>query len=565
MTRKVRHFWAADCETDPFDGQIIPEPFIFGIVGGPSHEYHMFYVMDEFVNFMREIDGDIYFHNGGKFDTFYFRGEANVSTQYPPEEPILMINSRLSDFGLGEARILDSFNLLPTKLANLRKEKFEYSILREDRRDIPANKILIADYLRSDCVNLHAAVTAHRLEHGVTKTQAGAAMRAMYKSKGIRPPKQTPSEFQCYRRFMAGGHVQCFPDESGAWNRIGVDMTLADINSAYPRAMRLRHPYSTSGIVSHRLPNIDDMHKSMIEFDGISRGGLFCRDSKGNIYYPDDKKVHRFCVPGYELIAALECESVDIVRHIESHIFTHTVHAEEFIDLNWNKRTEAKARGDLMMSTIYKLNMNSAYGKHGADPSEYEETILCHPDRIAFYESHGYTQELWWRHDKMLMSRPLPEEKQRFYNVAYAASITGCVRGEWHRGYSACQGVVYGDTDSILAIDASRLNFGDGLGQWKNEGVFDAAFVGGKKLYAFHKKNHPWTDLMDDEGNFLHWKTASKGARLLPSEIVAMCQGKQTTYHPQAPTYSVRLERPVFIPRNISITAKDVRYMSEVL
>lgn len=553
MARRSRYFFTADCETDPFLVNRVPSPFIWAIYGGPDTTYREFATIEAFVEHIKDIDAIIYFHNGGKFDGFFLRGYANT------DEPILIINGRLSRFKIGEAEIRDSMNILPVALKEFKKDKVDYAIMEASERDKPHNRILISDYLRGDCVYLHQLISSHRKEHGVTLTQASAALRASYKSKNIRPPSQTVSEFMTYRPFFAGGRVQCF--EAGVIE--GEDIECYDVNSAYPEAMRHPHPFSTSATVSDHFPPEHELHKSFVEFDGISKGGLYYRDDDGSMYYPDDNRVHRFMVTGYELIVALETNTIQIIRHVQSHTFPHTIDFKEFINTNWDKRKAAKALNDKAMSIIYKLNMNSAYGKNGADPTGYEEFLLATPDSIADWMQENYLLELWWTPERALMSRPLPDEKQRFYNVALAASVTGFQRGILWRGIQACEGVVYCDTDSIFARRASGLATGDELGQWKYEETFDACYIAGKKLYAMHRKGHPFSDDKDEDDKFLHWKIACKGSNLLPSEIVHIARGGTHIYAPRVPTFSCKLGQAVFIPRSIVSTAKDIRIIPE--
>ena len=73
--------------------------------------------------------------------------------------------------------------------------------------------------------------------------------------------------------------------------------------------------------------------------------------------------------------------------------------------------------------------------------------------------------------------------------------------------------------------------------------------IAGKKLYAFKNADPKAVDTKQE------WKTASKGTKLTPEQIVAIAQGQSVTYRPDVPTFSVHRERPIFIDRTVRNTA----------
>jgi hypothetical protein len=131
------------------------------------------------------------------------------------------------------------------------------------------------------------------------------------------------------------------------------------------------------------------------------------------------------------------------------------------------------------------------------------------------------------------------------WNVATAASITGCVRARLMEAKHQCPGALYCDTDSLIAPaeEAEKL-VGEGLGQWELKAVTGGkkrVYIAGKKLYAFeHGENK--------------WLTASKGVRLTPEEIRKVALGGEVTWKNPVPTYSIMrpLSKPEFITRKIS-------------
>src|ERR1700741_2307867 len=95
-----RAFWAADCETDPFKNKRVPKPFVWGLYTGTS--FYSFKTAEEFVDFIKDQDVIIYFHNGGKFDIHFLLKFINLGVE------IQVINGRLVVAHIGKAEIRDS-------------------------------------------------------------------------------------------------------------------------------------------------------------------------------------------------------------------------------------------------------------------------------------------------------------------------------------------------------------------------------------------------------------------------------------------------------------------------
>jgi hypothetical protein len=217
--------------------------------------------------------------------------------------------------------------------------------------------------------------------------------------------------------------------------------------------------------------------------------------------------------------------------------------------------------------------MNSLYGKFASDYNKYREYELCHSEDILNYckpepkfkgDKYGFEPDnREFASEKCLVSKPIPENKHRFYNAATAASITGYVRAMLFRAISQVDIPLYCDTDSIACLDTRSLPLGAGLGAWKVEGDFDEYAIVGKKTYAFHKAGHPRNHDKDEKHQYLHWKTACKGVQLDPAQIYNCASGETITHSPLVPTYSVKRQQPIFTDRQVRSTAKDIRFVPE--
>jgi hypothetical protein len=125
--------------------------------------------------------------------------------------------------------------------------------------------------------------------------------------------------------------------------------------------------------------------------------------------------------------------------------------------------------------------------------------------------------------------------------VSVAASVTGFVRSYLWRNIHKTDTPLYCDTDSIaFAGNQNGINMSNELGAWELEAECDYAAIAGKKLYAFRKL----------DGKF---KTASKGVRLDPSEIIDIAKGATVLYTPDAPTFSIKQGTVKFQSRSIKM------------
>jgi len=140
MKIKNKEIWVADSETDPFDYDIIPAPFIWGLYNGT--DYFEFTDTDDFVDFVSAREILLYAHNGGKFDWHF------LSHRFESGEPILVIAGRLSRFTIGLCEFRDSINIYAKPLEALSKEKFDYDKMEKAVRHLYMDEI--KSYLRSD-------------------------------------------------------------------------------------------------------------------------------------------------------------------------------------------------------------------------------------------------------------------------------------------------------------------------------------------------------------------------------------------------------------------------------
>lgn len=568
-----RRIAVCDCETDPFAiGREEIAPFVWGFFDG--EHYERFDTTESFVLYLREFDGIVYAHNGGKFDWHF------ILPHIDGLQELGIINGRIVRAKCGSAELRDSYAILPVGLASWQKEEIDYRIMEREERDKPENRRAILKYLESDCRYLYEMVSAFIAEFGLHLTLAGASMKKWAEIHEMEPPRSTLEFYEDMRQWYFGGRVECF--KSGVAD---CRFRVADINSAYPRAMLERHPLvpEASRLTRNLTPASIDAWIAkrgpgmvFVKVLAVSRGAFPWRGPDNALYFPNDDVPREYFVTGWEYQAAKDTGTADIQRVLEMRTFAKGQTFERYILPFYERRQKAKAEGDKAGDLFSKLMMNANYGKWAASPLDYKHYVNAPSEYAAFMiglmkeaagggliaddlrekaEASGMAEYCFagtlgpWA----LGEKPLDESEMRFYNVATGASITGWVRAYLWRSLCATEGVIYCDTDSIAAEGfGPGVVFGDALGEWKDEGGFDRYAVAGRKLYAFRyaekfgKKN---------PGD---WKTASKGVRLPAEAIVRVAEGETVKALADRPTFSIH-HPPRLVNRNVTKQGRNVR------
>lgn len=537
-------FAVIDSETDPFLFGRTPKPFIWGFYDGRN--FKTFRDTKQLVNFLRNKKITVYGHNLGKFDAMFMLDEVN--TYYQPT----IINNRLSKLRIGKCTLLDSYNILPVPLADYQKDEIDYGKFEADVREQHMEEI--TDYLRSDCVYLYDLVAAYREEYGADVTQASGALKTYQKMRGDKVPRHNDkSVYELFKHYYHGGRVQCF--KTGI---IEEPFSVYDINSAYPFAMTYKHPYGLDYVYGDReLPFTDD-ERVFYKLECISKGAFPYREKPtSGIEFPSDDVKREYYITDWEYWTAKNANLISEVKIIECVVFPATTDFADYVNKFYNGRLEAKACGDKVKDLLYKLRLNSLYGKFGSDYRKYEKYFIVPKD----CELEEWEEIDTFGKDNKLVSQPLSDEEMKFLNVATAASITGFVRAYWLAGAVnvGFDNVLYGDTDSmsVLGDNGKKLNIGKALGQWKHEGKCDKAGIAGKKLYIFRKDKNCDIYKADKKKNSETslYKKACKGADLTDSEMWRVCKGNTVKHRRDSPSFSVT-GKVRFVERNIKMTNK---------
>lgn len=525
MSKKAKQprFAVIDAETDPFRiGRIGIRPFLWGFFDGAT--YRQFDKTEDLADAVADFDGVVYAHNGGKFD-FHF-----LLDFFESDTEIMIINGRIGRVEFGKAELRDSWLIIPVPLGAYKKDVIDYSIMEAGERDKPENRRKIEEYLKADCIYLYEIVARFIADYGLCLTQAGSAMKEWKRIAPIAPAETNREFYEHFAPYYFGGRVECF--ERGI---IKTAFSVYDINSAYPFAMMEAHPYSENYSETAGYVEGADFYKLRCR----SMGAFPYRDGD-TLAFPRDGQIREFHVSKWEYNAAIDTDTLRDCEILQSIRFMGHMDFSVFIEKFYSLRMTAKEVGDEAGTLLYKLTMNSLYGKFAANPENYKNYMIVEPRAMYAYQSQG------WQHGGMLgdwalAQCDLTDEQSHYYNVATGASITGYVRAMLWRAICGSERVLYCDTDSLAIAGYADIDEGKKLGQWKHEGDFDRAGIAGKKLYIFRG-----IDGTPD-------KYASKGVRLTTAELWRVARGETVRYQSEAPTFSVRMP-PRQIARNVRIT-----------
>ena len=509
-----RKLLTIDCETDPFLHGRSPEPFLFGLWDGTA--YAEFTNAQNFCEAVGRINGLAYAHNGGKFDFHFLLPFAKRGS-------LLIMHGRIVEFTIGNCILRDSYSILPVPLAAYKKDKIDYADFERDKRNARLKEI--SNYLRKDCEYLYELVNAFLQNFGNVRTIAAAAMR---QARSLMPCLKTLGKsnklfYELLRPFYFGGRTQAF--ERGEFQHV----RMYDIVSSYPASMLAEHPAGSQFACDSSKPR-KLRGQDFYVIDATPSGSLPTRTETG-LEFPNTRGT--YYATGHEIIAGLETDTLTIHQFLEHIHFKHTINFQPYVNRFYAMK-ESNPKGSAQY-IFAKLLLNSLYGKFAANPDLYNEYSLVDADSL---DENSCLESIV--SDKLaIVSNPLPSFKKVWYNVAISASITGLARANLWRGICSLRqrghSVYYCDTDSI--ITDGKLDESEALGGWKLEAEGAYCAIARKKLYAFRKP--------DDT-----WKTASKGARLSPAEIISVTRGGSVTWRNPAPTFHLGQTR--FLTRVIA-------------
>lgn len=325
-----------------------------------------------------------------------------------------------------------------------------------------------------------------------------------------------------------------------------------DINSMYPSVMSGRaYPHKLLRYY-HDGVSVDKLRAGVERLHCIAHVTLetdvprYPLRRPGRVIYP----IGRFAtvLQGETLKAALDSGHVTGVMQVAAYQTAPLF--DDFVDYFWSERRKAQESGNEVYTYLYKILMNSLYGKFGQrgfEQQRHEQDVATGLEvesawingRIATIWTLGRTVFVNYKVDKTPtlaeISQELPvDEQERVmqgegYNsfCAISASITDHARDLLWRlmEQAGREHVYYVDTDCLFvdSIGRERLeeHVGSGLGQLKVEGETDHCVLYAPKDYEWgeetKRKGVPKGSVsLDEEGLYAvkQWERWRTGLRL---------------------------------------------------
>ena len=573
---KIENIAVLDMETDPFDAavELRIAPFL-AVLYTDQYGELVIWEEDESV-FVEQVIAaiealpdrfTIYAHNGGKFDFLFLL--------YKIRGPVSFKGRGIMAAQIGRHELRDSFHIIPERLANWQKDKFDYEKLRKGAR--AGNRAEIVKYCINDCRYLLDIVKAAVERFGLKLTIGQMAM-AEVKKAGYKVPKLDDSSDAYLREFLYGGRVECLRGRgefSGAYR-------LFDVNSLYPHCMAVfQHPVGSWSDYKLRFGAPGEA-TIFIDLECDNDGALIGKTDDGETTARIRHGRFRTTIWEYNV-----ARRFNLIRNVKINLCVDCGIRSDFSRFVlplYDNRLRTKSELDRMKNAgaenspaffdmkkddmFYKFLLNNAYGKYAINPRRFKEHYLTGPDEQpplswfksinkigdpnerAIYQSAVFESERYW-----IWAKPNPG--LRFNNVGVAASITGAARAILLEALQLAKEPIYCDTDSIICRDLPGVSISKTeLGAWDLEDEFTRVIIAGKKLYAVeHAKSKARLPEPIADGLDPRYTVKSKGtAGLTWADLDCMLHGGAFKVRNRAPTFD-RYGNQYYVSRTIRATA----------
>jgi hypothetical protein len=527
--RRLEDICVLDFETDPFDNTRNDPVYPFlAVLYRRDHEPIIIWdddheaLIDKVILQIETMEGryTIYAHNGGRFDYKFFLHKLRGEIKFK--------GNSIMKATIGEHELRDSLHILPTNLASLQKDHFDYSKMHRSVRNKHRDEII--QYCVNDCKYALDFIQFFVQKHGLKISIGQAAFAGL---KRLYPTIENLGSGldAVFREFFYGGRVEFFEGhihEKGQFDYI-------DLNSAYPAVMaHVKHPIGRAWIEDNRITK----DTFFIDLDCHSTNALMTRIKNSAGVWETRCPIGRynFKTTIHEYKAALELGLIKDIKINKTWNCAHSTTFADFIIPLYNERRAITVRMKTLEEgsdewalcnknqTVIKFELTNSYGKFAQNPARYKEYMQLDmgemPDGDGWRETEFCGTYIIWE-------RPNPD--YRYNNVATGASITGAQRAVLMRALNAVKRPLYCDTDSIICEDIGALELDDTkLGAWKKEATLDELVINGKKHYAYHNPK---------KSEEKAWTVRCKGAGGITLEqIIEANRGNQILVKPKGPT-----------------------------
>ncbi|KAL5158667.1 DNA polymerase [Glycine soja] len=418
----------------------------------------------------------IYFHNLGRFDGIFLLKHLAL---YHPNYTVtpLMRDNRLYEVAVySKKRLLftfrDSLHLLPGKLDDLAKNLCpelgsKGSISYEDVRleSLSIMKESLLEYMEQDILLLGGIMQsfqdiyykAYQADIVNKLTIASLALSLFrekyydYNKHRIHIPNQNEDTF--IRRGYYGGHTD-------AYLPYGTNLYYYDVNSLYPFVMK---EFSMPG--GTPVWHSDLEYMTLDNMFGFIEAYVECPKSINKPFLPyGDNKDGTLIFPTGTFVGVYYSEELKYARDIGytiipicGYLFEEMESPfKDYINSLFESRSNAKKKGNNALSFVYKLLMNSLYGRFGINPQSTKTEMCNKSKRDRIFRRPEFIDDVFIREDLYMVSYLTNPGKGPSYwdppknsAVQLAAAITAGSRIYMYK-YISREDCLYTDTDSIV-------------------------------------------------------------------------------------------------------------------
>ena len=438
----------------------------------------------------------IYFHNFSRFDGIILLKHLACHHKSYKLKP-LMRNNRLYELAVysGTKKLFcfrDSLNLLPGSLSSLAnnlcpglgpKGSIAYDEVRLS--NLASMKKNLLDYMKQDILLLGGVMQKAQeiywkvykvdIESKITLSSLALSIFRMKYYDASNWPIHIPNknEDSFIRSAYYGGHTDVYKP-------YGEDLYYYDVNSLYPFVMK---EFPMPGGVPVWHGNLDG--QDLDSMFGFIEAYVVCPKTIKKPFLPyRDNKNQTLIFPTGEFVGVYYSEELKYARDlgytvipISGYLFERMESPfRDFVSSLFESRLEARKSGNEAMSYVYKILMNSLYGRFGINPKS-TTTEVCDQDRYNHLMRHSefIFGDMLSENNYIVAYHSNTDKGSDYWNppknsaVQLAAAITAYARIYMYP-YISREDCYYTDTDSVV------------LGQQLPKEVISSSVLGKFKL-----------------------------------------------------------------------------------
>jgi len=425
----------------------------------------------------KEKKKTIYFHNFSRFDGILLLKHLAYHHKSLKLKPLLR-NNRLYELAVYSGkkmlfRFVDSLNLLPGKLSTLGKNlcpdlgpKGTISIPYDELKveDLLNNRNELLDYMKQDIRLLGGVMQKAQeiywklykvdIESKITLSSLALTIfRLKYYDVSNFPihiPNKNEDTF--IRRAYYGGHTDTYKP-------YGEDLHYYDVNSLYPFVMK---EFQMPGGEPVWHSNLEG--KDLDSIFGFIEAYVVCPKTIKKPFLPYRDKNNTLIFPTGEFVGVYYTEELKYARGlgytvlpISGYLFKRMESPfQSFVSSLFESRLEARKSGNEAMAYVYKILMNSLYGRFGINPKS-TTTVICDEYRYKdlIRNSELIFADMLCENQYIVAYHSNTEKGPDYWNppknsaVQLAAAITASARIHMYP-YISREDCYYTDTDSVV-------------------------------------------------------------------------------------------------------------------